>query len=52
MACNSCKEKNKEKSISIWGDGNSKREFMYIEDLARFIIKNQEINIITVLKKI
>lgn len=31
-----CKEKN-EKIVTIWGDGNARREFMYAKDFADFI---------------
>lgn len=30
--------KNKLKSVEIWGDGSSKREFLYVDDLADFIV--------------
>ena len=30
--------KNKEQSIEVWGDGSSKREFLYIDDFAEFIV--------------
>jgi len=36
---------NQQASIDIWGDGNARREFMYVEDLADFVsyaIKNFE----------
>ena len=29
---------NNESTVSIWGDGTSRREFMYVEDLANFIL--------------
>ena len=32
-------KKNNLNNVSIWGDGKAKREFMYSEDLARFIFK-------------
>jgi GDP-L-fucose synthase len=30
--------KNKESSIEVWGDGSSKREFLYIDDFAEFVV--------------
>jgi GDP-L-fucose synthase len=30
--------KNKEQSIEVWGDGLSKREFLYVDDLAEFVV--------------
>jgi GDP-L-fucose synthase len=30
--------KNKEHSIEVWGDGSSKREFLYIDDFAEFVV--------------
>ena len=30
--------KNKEQSIEVWGDGLSKREFLYVDDLAEFLV--------------
>jgi GDP-L-fucose synthase len=30
--------KNKEQSIEVWGDGSSKREFLYVDDLAEFVV--------------
>jgi|TARA_B110000483_G_C18121629_1_gene513836 GDP-L-fucose synthase len=32
-------KKNHEKEISIWGDGLARREFMYVGDLADFIVQ-------------
>lgn len=29
---------NKEKKVEIWGDGSAKREFLYTEELSRFLI--------------
>lgn len=33
---------NRDKSVSIWGDGTARREFMYVADLADFIWKSIE----------
>lgn len=30
--------KNKEQSIEVWGDGLSKREFLYVDDFAEFVV--------------
>ena len=30
--------KNKEQSIEVWGDGSSKREFLYVDDFAEFVV--------------
>jgi GDP-L-fucose synthase len=30
--------KNKENSVEVWGDGSSKREFLYIDDFAEFVV--------------
>jgi GDP-L-fucose synthase len=30
--------KKKEQSIEVWGDGSSKREFLYIDDFAEFVV--------------
>ena len=30
---------NNEKSVTIWGSGNARREFMFAEDFAKIIIK-------------
>lgn len=29
---------NKEKEVVVWGDGTTRREFMYVEDLAEFLL--------------
>jgi GDP-L-fucose synthase len=31
-------KKNNEKEVVIWGDGSARREFMYVEDLADFVL--------------
>ena len=31
-------------TIKMWGDGNARREFMYIEDLANFVLKAIKLN--------
>ncbi len=30
-------KRSKDKSIEVWGDGSPKREFLYVDDLAKFI---------------
>ena len=37
--------KNKEQSIEVWGDGSSKREFLYIDDLAEFVVNLTKSNL-------
>ena len=29
---------NRERSVTIWGDGKARREFLFVEDLARFMV--------------
>ena len=37
--------KNKENSIQVWGDGSSKREFLYVDDLAEFVVNLTKSNL-------
>ena len=36
-------QKNNENSISVWGDGSASREFLYVEDAAKAIVKSIKI---------
>ena len=34
-----------DKEIEVWGDGSSKREFLYIDDFAEFVVNLSKSNL-------